>query len=230
MAVRVGINGFGRIGRNFLRAALEQAADRRPSGRSRWSASTTSSPPPPTPTSSSTTRRTAPWPSRSATRTAPSPSATTPSRCSPSGIPRPCPGPTSGVDVVVESTGIFTDRAAAAAHIEAGAPRVIISAPATNVDATFVIGVNDDTFDPAQHTHRLQRVVHDQLLRADGQGARRRLRGREGPDDHGPRLHQRPEPARPGPQGPAPGPGGARSTSCRPPPGRPGPPAWSWRR
>ena len=56
------------------------------------------------------------------------------------------------MDVVVESTGIFTDGPAAAAHIEAGAPRVIISAPATNVDATFVIGVNDDQFDPAQHT------------------------------------------------------------------------------
>jgi glyceraldehyde 3-phosphate dehydrogenase len=56
-----------------------------------------------------------------------------------------------GVDVVVESTGIFTDREKAAAHLEAGAPRVIISAPATGADATFVIGVNDDTFDPAKH-------------------------------------------------------------------------------
>jgi glyceraldehyde 3-phosphate dehydrogenase len=56
-----------------------------------------------------------------------------------------------GVDVVVESTGIFTDRQKAAAHLAAGAPRVIISAPATGADATFVIGVNDDTFDPAKH-------------------------------------------------------------------------------
>ena len=56
-----------------------------------------------------------------------------------------------GVDVVIESTGIFTDRDKAAAHIAAGAPRVIISAPATGVDATFVVGVNDDTFDPAAH-------------------------------------------------------------------------------
>ena len=53
--------------------------------------------------------------------------------------------------MVVESTGLFTDQDAAAAHIEAGAPRVIISAPATGVDATFVIGVNDGTFDPATH-------------------------------------------------------------------------------
>jgi glyceraldehyde 3-phosphate dehydrogenase len=56
-----------------------------------------------------------------------------------------------GVDVVIESTGIFTDGAKARAHVEAGARRVIISAPATNVDATFVVGVNDDQFDPARH-------------------------------------------------------------------------------
>ena len=64
--------------------------------------------------------------------------------------PKALPWADLGVDVVIESTGLFTDRAKAAAHIDAGAPRVIISAPATNVDATFVIGVNDDTFDPAQ--------------------------------------------------------------------------------
>ena len=56
-----------------------------------------------------------------------------------------------GVDVVVESTGIFTDRDDAAAHLEGGAPRVIVSAPSNGADATFVVGVNDDTFDPAQH-------------------------------------------------------------------------------
>jgi glyceraldehyde 3-phosphate dehydrogenase len=66
--------------------------------------------------------------------------------------PKALPWGDLGVDVVVESTGIFTDRDKAAAHIEGGAPRVIISAPANGVDATFVIGVNDDTFDPAQHT------------------------------------------------------------------------------
>src|SRR4029078_12602745 len=47
-----------------------------------------------------------------------------------------------GVDVVIESTGFFTDREKAAAHIKGGAPRVIISAPATGADATFVVGVN----------------------------------------------------------------------------------------
>ena len=56
-----------------------------------------------------------------------------------------------GVDVVVESTGFFTSRDKAAAHLEGGAPRVIVSAPCNEADATFVVGVNDDTFDPATH-------------------------------------------------------------------------------
>lgn len=55
------------------------------------------------------------------------------------------------VDIVVESTGFFTDGEAAKAHIEAGAKKVIISAPAKNVDATFVYGVNSDSYDPANH-------------------------------------------------------------------------------
>jgi len=55
------------------------------------------------------------------------------------------------VDVVVESTGIFTARDKAAMHLDAGAPRVIVSAPSKGADATFVIGVNDDTFDPDTH-------------------------------------------------------------------------------
>jgi glyceraldehyde 3-phosphate dehydrogenase len=56
-----------------------------------------------------------------------------------------------GVDVVVESTGFFTSREKAAAHLEGGAPFVIVSAPCTEADATFVVGVNDDTFDAATH-------------------------------------------------------------------------------
>jgi glyceraldehyde 3-phosphate dehydrogenase len=55
------------------------------------------------------------------------------------------------IDVVIESTGRFTTREAAAQHLSAGARKVIISAPATDVDATFVIGVNEDTYDPALH-------------------------------------------------------------------------------
>ena len=55
------------------------------------------------------------------------------------------------VDVVIESTGRFTTRESAGQHLSAGAKKVIISAPATDVDATFVIGVNEDSYDPAQH-------------------------------------------------------------------------------
>lgn len=56
-----------------------------------------------------------------------------------------------GVDVVVESTGIFTKRSTAAAHLDAGARKVVISAPASDVDATFVVGVNDSDYDPNSH-------------------------------------------------------------------------------
>ncbi len=56
-----------------------------------------------------------------------------------------------GVDIVLESTGIFTDAAKARAHIDAGAKKVIISAPAKGEDITIVLGVNDDTYDPATH-------------------------------------------------------------------------------
>src|SRR6185295_14578010 len=55
-----------------------------------------------------------------------------------------------GVDVVIESTGLFTKRDAAAKHLDAGAKKVIISAPATNEDVTIVMGVNDDAYDGSQ--------------------------------------------------------------------------------
>ena len=57
-----------------------------------------------------------------------------------------------GVDVVVESTGLFTEATAARAHVDAGAHKVIISAPAKNEDITIVMGVNDDQYDAGQHT------------------------------------------------------------------------------
>ena len=56
-----------------------------------------------------------------------------------------------GVDVVVEATGHFTSRELAAGHLDAGAPRVVVSAPSKGADATFVMGVNDETFDPVLH-------------------------------------------------------------------------------
>ncbi|MCU0272657.1 MAG: type I glyceraldehyde-3-phosphate dehydrogenase [Acidimicrobiales bacterium] len=56
-----------------------------------------------------------------------------------------------GVDIVIESTGFFTSGPKAQGHIDGGAKKVIISAPATEVDATFVVGVNDDTYDAKNH-------------------------------------------------------------------------------
>ena len=56
-----------------------------------------------------------------------------------------------GVDVVFESTGLFTDRDSAAKHLAAGAKRVVITAPAKKPDITLVLGVNDDHYDPAKH-------------------------------------------------------------------------------
>jgi glyceraldehyde 3-phosphate dehydrogenase len=145
MTIRVGVNGFGRIGRNFFRAVKQSGADVEivaandlgdPTemahllkydsvmGRLPYSVEVTGE-----------------------------------------GIvvdgqllkitaqrdPKELPWGELGVDVVVESTGFFTDRDKAAAHLDAGAPVVVISAPATNADATFVVGVNDDTFDAATH-------------------------------------------------------------------------------
>ena len=57
-----------------------------------------------------------------------------------------------GVDVVIESTGFFTDRASAQKHLDAGAKKVIISAPATDPDVTLVLGVNDDAYDAERHS------------------------------------------------------------------------------
>ncbi|WP_308440701.1 glyceraldehyde 3-phosphate dehydrogenase NAD-binding domain-containing protein, partial [Mycobacterium paraintracellulare] len=56
-----------------------------------------------------------------------------------------------GVDVVVESTGLFTSAAKARGHLEAGAKKVVISAPATDPDITICLGVNDDRYDGSQH-------------------------------------------------------------------------------
>lgn len=65
--------------------------------------------------------------------------------------PEQLPWKELGVDVVVESTGLFTDREGASKHLAAGAGLVIISAPATDPDVTIVMGVNDDVFDPSTH-------------------------------------------------------------------------------
>jgi glyceraldehyde 3-phosphate dehydrogenase len=65
--------------------------------------------------------------------------------------PKELPCGDLGVDVVIESTGIFTSRDKAALHLDAGAPFVVVSAPSSGADATFVMGVNHQTFDPDRH-------------------------------------------------------------------------------
>jgi glyceraldehyde 3-phosphate dehydrogenase len=66
--------------------------------------------------------------------------------------PAEIPWADRGVDVVIESTGVFTGRDAAAGHLRGGAKRVIISAPSGDADLTLCLGVNDDAYDPAKHT------------------------------------------------------------------------------
>jgi glyceraldehyde 3-phosphate dehydrogenase len=145
MTVRVGINGFGRIGRNYVRAALESAADVDVVAVNDVV---------PVATNAHLLKY------DSAHGVLAEDVKAVDDTISVGRItmkvfserdPKSLPWGDLGVDVVIESTGIFTDGPKAAAHIEGGAPRVIISAPATNVDATFVIGVNDDSFDPSAH-------------------------------------------------------------------------------
>jgi glyceraldehyde 3-phosphate dehydrogenase len=66
--------------------------------------------------------------------------------------PRECPWGELGVDIVLEATGVFTDRDKAALHLEGGAKRVLISAPAKGPDITVCLGVNHEDYDPAKHT------------------------------------------------------------------------------
>ena len=85
-----------------------------------------------------------------------------------------------GVDVVIESTGFFTDRDGAAKHLEGGARKVIISAPAKGPDVTIVLGVNDSDYDPESHdvisnascttncVAPLAKVIHDELTVEQG--------------------------------------------------------------
>ena len=143
MTTRVGINGFGRIGRNFFRAALEQKADLEVVAVNDL-------------TDNKTLAHLLKYDSilgRFSGEVS----------YDDEGIvvdgkrikvlahrdPAELPWGELGVEVVVESTGFFTDGEKAKAHIDGGAKKVVISAPAKNVDGTFVIGVNEDKYDPA---------------------------------------------------------------------------------
>ena len=76
-----------------------------------------------------------------------------------------------GAQIVVESTGYFTDATKAKAHLGTTVKKVIISAPATNEDITLVLGVNEDKYDAGQAQHDFERELHHQLPGAGGQGA-----------------------------------------------------------
>ncbi|WP_067782424.1 type I glyceraldehyde-3-phosphate dehydrogenase [Actinomyces vulturis] len=145
MTTRVGINGFGRIGRNFFRAALEQGADIEIVAVNDL-------------TDNQTLAHLLKFDSimgrLDAEVTYDDESITVDGHrivALAEREPANLPWGDLGVDVVVESTGFFTDAEKAKAHIEAGAKKVIISAPAKNEDATFVIGVNLDQYDPEKH-------------------------------------------------------------------------------
>ncbi|WP_274557048.1 type I glyceraldehyde-3-phosphate dehydrogenase [Streptomyces spiramyceticus] len=145
MTIRVGINGFGRIGRNYFRALLEQGADIEIVavndlgdtattahllkydtilGRLKADVSHTAD-----------------------TITVDGHTIKVLSERNPADIP----WGKLGVDVVIESTGIFTKKADAEKHIAGGARKVLISAPAKDEDITIVMGVNQDKYDPANH-------------------------------------------------------------------------------
>ncbi|MCH0562695.1 MULTISPECIES: type I glyceraldehyde-3-phosphate dehydrogenase [unclassified Streptomyces] len=145
MTIRVGINGFGRIGRNYFRALLEQGADIEIVavndlgdtattahllkydtilGRLKQEVSHTAD-----------------------TITVDGKTIKVLSERNPADIP----WGELGVDIVIESTGIFTKREDAAKHLAGGAKKVLISAPAKDEDITVVMGVNQDKYDPASH-------------------------------------------------------------------------------
>ena len=146
MTVRVGINGFGRIGRNFYRAALASGADIEVVGVNDL-------------TDNATLAHLLKYDSilgRLPDDVSVADDAITVGRSRIVALaerdPANLPWKDLGADVVVESTGLFTDATKARAHLDAGAQKVIISAPAKNEDVTVVMGVNHDTYDPAAHS------------------------------------------------------------------------------
>ena len=145
MAIRVGINGFGRIGRNYLRAALAKGTELEIVAVNDLS----------DPKALAHLLK-----YDSVTGRLPQDVSVDGQNIIVGGQiikvlaernPADLPWGELGVDIVIESTGRFTDASAAKAHIEAGAKKVLISAPATGEDATFVIGVNEHLYDNASH-------------------------------------------------------------------------------
>ncbi len=146
MTVRVGINGFGRIGRNFFRAVRASGADIEIVGVNDL-------------TDNKTLAHLLKYDSILGRLDADVSSTETTISVGDQEIaafaerdPSQLKWSDVGADVVVESTGFFTDATKAHAHVDAGAKKVIISAPASNEDITIVMGVNHELYDPEKHT------------------------------------------------------------------------------
>ncbi len=143
--LKVGVNGFGRIGRNFLRASLESGANFEIVGINDLTDNATLAHL--LKYDSILGRLKQPVTFTDTTITVGGKTISVTAERDPANIP----WGKLGVDVVVESTGIFTKAADAQKHINAGAKKVIISAPATDEDITIVMGVNHEKYDPAKH-------------------------------------------------------------------------------
>ena len=146
MTVRVGINGFGRIGRNFFRAVVASGADIEIVGVNDL-------------TGNATLAHLLKYDSilgifdGDVTSSEGDITANgTTFKAFAERDPSALPWGDLGADIVIESTGLFTDATKARAHIDGGAKKVIVSAPASNEDITIVMGVNDGDYDPAKHS------------------------------------------------------------------------------
>ncbi len=143
--IRVGINGFGRIGRNFFRASLQHGGDFELVAANDIA-------------DTKTMAHLLKHDSVLGTLDLPVEAGDGFIRAGDHEIkfvterdPAQLPWDELGVDVAIESTGLFTDRESAQKHLEAGAKKVVISAPATDPDITIVLGVNEGEYDPEQH-------------------------------------------------------------------------------
>ena len=174
MATRVGINGFGRIGRNFFRAHLKRGGDFEIVAANDLGDAKTMA---------HLLKHDSVLGSLGEDVSAGEGSITVTGRelqILAERDPASLPWGDLGVDVVIESTGLFTKREGAEKHLEAGAKKVVISAPATDPDVTIVLGVNDGVYEPESHhiisnascttncVAPLAKVLHDEFTIEQG--------------------------------------------------------------
>jgi len=145
VTVRVGINGFGRIGRNFYRALLESKADVEVVGVNDLTDNATLA----HLLKYDSILGRLPYEVKATADEITVAGKTFKAFAEPD--PTKLPWGDLGADIVIESTGRFTDATKARVHLDRGAKKVIISAPAKNEDVTVVMGVNESTYDPAKH-------------------------------------------------------------------------------